>query len=407
MLNVNSSLHEAFLRHVCQTSSAPLALEVVSARGATVRTADGREYVDLLAGIAVNSLGHAHPAVVAAVQQQAARYLHAMVYGEYVLEPQVRLAELLASVAPPGLTTVYFTCTGTEANEGALKTARKYTGRRRLVAFEGSYHGDTCGALSVTGRELYRAPFAPLLPGVEFLPFGDVAALERINTAVAAVITEPIQGEGGVRVPPPEWLPALRARCTAAGALLIFDEVQTGLGRTGRLWAGEHWDVVPDLLVLAKALGGGMPLGAFLGAPHVMATLATDPPLAHVTTFGGHPVCCAAGLAALQHLLQENLPARAAVLGERLRSALRELGARHGGIREVRGLGMLIGVELESSARTRAFAARALQEGVLLGWTLHSDRVIRLAPPLNISEDELQRGLAGIERALADSGTEP
>jgi acetylornithine/succinyldiaminopimelate/putrescine aminotransferase len=381
-----------------------MGLEVERARGATLVTRDGRRYIDLLAGIGVNNVGHAHPAVVAAVQGQAEKYLHAMVYGEYVLEPQVRLAALLAEVAPPPLSVVYFTNSGTEANEGALKLARKHTGRQTLIAFENSYHGDTFGSLSVTGRAVYRDPFRPLLPEVEFLPFGDAEALARIDRTVAGVITEPIQGEGGVRVPPDGWLPALRRRCTEAGALLIFDEVQTGMGRTGRLFACEHWGVVPDVLVLAKALGGGMPLGAFIGAPEVMRCLSHDPPLAHVTTFGGHPVCCAAGLASLRVILEENLPARAGRVGARIRAALEAMGARHGGVREVRGLGMLIGLELESAERTRAFAGRAFAEGVIVGWTLHSDRVIRLAPPLNISEAELERGLHGLETALAGSG---
>jgi len=396
-----TSLRESFLRHVCQTSDAPMGLELDSALGATIRTRDGREYIDLLAGIGVNNVGHAHPRVVEAVREQAGRYLHAMVYGEYVLAPQVRLAELLAKVTPEPLSVVYFTNSGTEANEGALKTAKKLTGRRRLIAFDRSYHGDTHGSLSVTGREVYRTPFLPLLPEVDFLPFGDDAALGRIDDTVAGVIVEPVQGEGGVRVPPREWLPTLRDRCTEAGALLIFDEVQTGFGRTGRLFACEHWAVVPDILVLAKALGGGMPLGAFLGSPEVMGCLSHDPPLAHVTTSGGHPVCCAAGLAALKVILEEQLPARAASLGRGIREELKRMGERHGGVRDVRGLGMLIGLELDSAARTRAFAERAFAEGVIVGWTLHSDTVVRLAPPLNISEGELERGLAGLDAALA------
>jgi acetylornithine/succinyldiaminopimelate/putrescine aminotransferase len=239
---------------------------------------------------------------------------------------------------------------------------------------------------------------------VEFLPFGEADCLDRIDETVAGVITEPIQGEGGVRVPLPEWLPALRKRCSEAGALLIFDEVQTGLGRTGRLFASEHWGVVPDILVLAKALGGGMPLGAFIGAPEVMASLSHDPPLAHVTTFGGHPVSCAAGLASLRVILDVQLPLRAERLGEQIRAALREMGERWGGVRDVRGLGMHVGLELDTADRTRAFAERARAEGVIIGWTLHSDRVIRLTPPLNISEEELEQGLEGLSRALRASG---
>lgn len=399
-------LSTLFRRHVCQTSDSPLALEVERARGATVITRDGREYIDFLAGIGVNAVGHAHPAVVAAVQAQAERYLHAMVYGEYVLEPQVRLAARLAEVCPTPLSVAYFTNSGTEANEGALKLAKKWTGRRRLVAFHNSYHGDTHGSLSVTGRDVYRQPFLPLLPDVTFLPFNDVAALAAIDETVAGVITEPVQGEGGVRVPSVEFMQALRARCTDTGALLIFDEVQTGLGRTGRWFAGEHWGVQPDVLVLAKALGGGMPLGAFIGGPEVMACLSTDPPLAHVTTFGGHPVCCAAGLAALEVIAAEDLPRRAASLGDEIRQSLRESGERHSGVRDVRGLGMLIGLELESGALTERFVTRARERGVIVGWTLHSDTVVRLAPPLNISRDELEQGLAGLESALAAATAE-
>jgi acetylornithine/succinyldiaminopimelate/putrescine aminotransferase len=398
---VPDALTERFLRHVCQTSDSPLGLVVESARGATVRTRDGREFIDFLAGIGVNNVGHAHPEVVAAVQEQAGWYLHAMVYGEYVLEPQVQLAELLASVAPPPLSSVYFTNSGTEANEGALKLAKKVTGRRRLVAFQNSYHGDTHGSLSVTGRAVYRDPFLPLLPDVELLPFGDVEALERIDRSVAGVIVEPIQGEGGVRVPPDGWLPALRARCTEVGALLILDEVQTGMGRSGRMFACEHWDVVPDILVLAKALGGGMPLGAFVGAPEQMAALSHDPPLAHVTTFGGHPVCCAAGLASLRVILREGLAERAAERGEAFRSELRSLGREHGGVQDVRGKGLLVGLEFESAARTRAFVEHAFAHGLIMGWTLHSDRVVRLAPPLNISDEEWSRGLSIMSAAFA------
>ncbi|HEU4754561.1 MAG TPA: aspartate aminotransferase family protein, partial [Armatimonadota bacterium] len=322
-MSTEPELTRTFRRYVCQTSDSPLGLQIESARGATLRTTDGARFIDFLAGIGVNNVGHAHPAVVAAVQGQAEKYLHAMVYGEYVLEPQVRLAELLAQVTPDPLSVVYFTNSGTEANEGALKLAKKWTGRSRLVAFHNSYHGDTQGSLSVTGRAVYRDPFLPLLPDVEFLPFGDFDALAGIDSGVAAVITEPIQGEGGIRVPPAGWLPALRERCTETGALLIFDEVQTGLGRTGSLFAGEHWNVVPDILVLAKALGGGMPLGAFIGAPELMRTLSHDPPLAHVTTFGGHPVCCAAGLASLRVILDKALPERAARVGHQIRSRLR------------------------------------------------------------------------------------
>jgi len=394
---------DRFFRYVCQTSAMPLGLEVARAEGCWIETTDGRRYLDFLAGIGVAGVGHANPAVVAAIREQAGQYLHAMVYGEYVLAPQARLAERLGTLAPDPLSVVYFTNSGTEANEGALKLAKKVTGRHHLVAFHGSYHGDSHGSLAVTGREVYRRPFEPLLPGVTFLPFDDPAALDAIDEKVAGVIVEPIQGEGGVRVPGPQFLPALRRRCDAAGALLIFDEVQTGMGRTGTLFAGEQWGVVPDVLVLAKAVGGGMPLGAFIGSPKLMRALSQDPPLSHVTTFGGHPVCCAAGLAALEVLLAEGLIARAAATGERLRAGLREMGKRLGGVTDVRGRGLLVGLELVDGAMTERFAARCLDRGLIVGWTLHTNRVIRLAPPLILSDAELEQGLSMMAEALAEA----
>jgi acetylornithine/N-succinyldiaminopimelate aminotransferase len=391
---------ERFDRYLCRTSPAPLGLEVARASGAWIETTDGRRYLDFMAGIGVANIGHAHPAVVRAIREQSERYLHAMVYGEYVLAPQVRLAERLGTLAPDPLQVVYFTNSGTEANEGALKLAKKVTGRRRFVAFENSYHGDSQGSLSVTGREVYRRPFEPLLPGVQFLPFDDIGALGAIDETVAAAIIEPIQAEGGVRVPGSGFLPSLRQRCSEVGALLIFDEVQTGMGRTGRLFAGEHWDVVPDVLVLAKAVGGGMPLGAFVGAPERMAGLSVDPPLSHVTTFGGHPVCCAAGLAALEVLLAEQLTERAERTGERLRAGLRALDDGAGAVTDVRGRGLLVGLELREGALTECFAAACLARGLIVGWTLHTNRVIRLAPPLTLSDAELEQGLEIMAGAL-------
>ena len=376
-----------------------MGIEVERAHGCLVVDKNGKEYLDFLSGIGVASIGHTHPAVVHAVKEQAERYLHAMVYGEYVQEPQVRLARRLAEVAPPPLSVTYFTNSGTEAIEGALKTARKYTGRVGLVSFFGSFHGDTFGSLSVGGNPLYREPFEPLLPGVTFLPFNAKAALERIDDRVAAVIIEPIQGEGGVRIPDDDFLPALRRRCNEVGALLIFDEVITGFGRTGRMFASEHWDVTPDVLVLAKALGGGMPLGAFISTPEIMATLSADPPLAHVTTFGGHPVCCAAGLASLNFMLETNLPRRAREKGEELIRKLRSL-VGHGEFTTVRGRGLLIAMDFTSPEATRHFVQRCFAAGLILGWTLHRDTVVRLAPPLIISSAEIDRAIAIMHDAL-------
>lgn len=398
----DSDLSSNFLRHLCQTSTSPLGIVVARAAGSKIWDVDGREYLDLLAGLGVCNIGHTHPAVVQAVQGQIRDYLHVFVYGEMVERPQVELARRLAELAPGDLSVVYFTNSGTEAVEGALKTARKFTRRSRLVGFEGSFHGDTFGSLSVGGNPNYRTPFEPLLPGVEILPFNDEAALAHIDTGVAAVIVEPVQGEGGVRIPSATFLPALRRRCSEVGALLIADEVITGFGRTGKLFACEHWQVTPDILVLAKALGGGMPLGAFIGTPQVMSTLSHDPPLAHVTTFGGHPASCAAGLAALDVLLGDQLVEGAARLGSEWLADLAELCGPV--IREVRGLGLLMAIEFHDAGATQRFVAGCLQRGVILNWTLHRDTVVRLAPPLVISAAERRHALAVMRDVINDMG---
>jgi acetylornithine/succinyldiaminopimelate/putrescine aminotransferase len=377
-----------------------MALVVGRARGSTIWDAHGTAYLDLLAGMGVANVGHAHPEVIAAVRAQADRHLHVMVYGELVQETQVRLAARLAGLLAPPLSVVYFTSSGAEAIDGALKTARKHTGRTRFVAFEGGFHGDTWGGVSVGGSPVFRRPFEPLLPEVRFLPFDDEAALNAIDERVAAVVVEPVQAEGGVRIPSRSFLPALRRRCDATGALLVLDEVVTGFGRTGRLFAHQHWNVVPDILVLAKALGGGLPLGAFVGAPEVMATLRHDPPLAHVTTFGGHPLSCAAGLAALDVLLRDDLPARATRVGRGLLDGLGALVGR-GGLAAVRGIGMLTGLEFDGAERCAAFARRAWEARLILNWTLHRDTVVRIAPPLVLTDDEVAHALATIGRCLA------
>lgn len=384
-----------FHTHVALTSDTPLGLTVARAEGPFLYLADGRRVVDLISGIAVSSLGHRHPRVVAAIHEQVDRHLHVMVYGEFIQQAQVDCAALLAAQLPPQLQVTYFCNSGTEANEGALKLAKKYTGRTQMVAFERSYHGDTHGSLSVTGRAVYQDPFRPLLPGVTFLPFGDIEALAAITEATACVITEPIQGEGGIRVPSVAWMQALRRRCDETGALLIFDEIQTGFGRTGTLFAFEGFGVVPDVLCLAKAFGGGMPLGAFIASAELMGTLRRDPPLSHVTTFGGHPVSCAAAHAALQVVLETNLPARALEIERRVRARL-----HHPLIREVRGRGAMLGMELVSQPVTERTVARCLAQHVLLGWTLHADTLVRLAPPLNIPFDVLDGALEILLDAL-------
>ncbi len=396
-------LRQLFFRHVCQTSKEPIGLVVKSAAGSFIYTVDGEAYLDFMSGIAVCNIGHTHPKVVSAIVEQAQKYLHVMVYGEYVLEPQVMLAKRLSELLPEPLNVVYFTNSGTEANEGAIKVAKKFTRRKKLIAFEGSFHGDTHGSLSVTGRWVYREPFEPLLPNVVFLPFNDIDALREIDEQTAAVIVEPIQGEGGIRIPSERFMKELRNRCTQVGALLIFDEVQTGFGRTGRMFAMEHFGVVPDIVTLAKALGGGMPVGAFVGSANVMETLSSEPPLSHVTTFGGHPVCCAAALASLDVIVGERLWERASTIGEYILSRLRTLKERSNLISDVRGLGLLIGIEFISADAARRFVSESLKRHLILGWTLHSDRVVRVAPPLNVGDEEVEMAMSTMEEALLQS----
>jgi len=392
----------SFLKYLCQTSPEPIGIEVASAEGCTIIDSSGRRYLDFISGIGVANIGHRHPVVLSAIREQLDRYLHVMVYGEYLQAPQIELAKQLAAIAPPPLSVIYLTNSGAEAVEGALKTARKFTGRETFVAFEQSYHGDTFGAMSVMGRPALRLPYEPLLPTVRFLPWNDLAALQApdaIDERVAAVIMEPIQAEGGVRLPAPEFLRVVRARCNDAGALMIMDEVVTGFGRTGRLFAVEHWGVTPDIMILAKAMGGGLPLGGFLGRPDVMSTLSCDPPLSHLTTFGGHPLSCVAGLASLRVILDRHLAKTAAHTGERLQAELGAMCGR-GGLISVRGLGLLIGMEFDTAAGCEQFVQRCRNTGLLLGWTLHEDRVVRLAPPLVLSADEMDEGLERMAGAL-------
>jgi acetylornithine/succinyldiaminopimelate/putrescine aminotransferase len=396
-----SKLRDLFVRNLAQTSDAPVGLEIVRAEGAWLYAADGRRYLDFIAGIGVSALGHGHPAVLAAIERQMRRHLHVMVYGEYVIEPQVELAARLASLLPAPLSRVYFTNSGAEAIEGAIKAARKFTRRRALAAFDGAYHGDTIGALSLSGNPAWRKPFEPLLDSVRHLPFDNLGALDAIDSSLAAVVIEPVQAEGGVRIPSVEFLRELRARCDRAGALLVFDEVLTGLGRTGRLFALEHSGVVPDILVMAKALGGGLPLGAFVARDELIGTLSHDPPLGHITTFGGHPLSCAAGLAALETIINEELSARALETGAYLMRELKGLDAPE--IAEVRGIGLLAGLDFHSAEFAHRFVAKTIERGVIINWTLNADRVVRVAPPLAILRSEIDIAVAAMRDAL--SGT--
>ncbi|MFN2373330.1 MAG: aspartate aminotransferase family protein [Cyclonatronaceae bacterium] len=394
-MNKSTSNRDSFYGHIAQMSDAPMGLEISHAEGPWLYTTDGRRYVDFISGIAVSSLGHRHPEVVDAIRNQLDRHLHVMVYGEFIQKPQAEFASLLASRLPSNLDRIYLVNSGTEANEGALKLAKKHTGRSRLVAFRNSYHGDTHGSLSVTGRDIYRDPYLPLLPGVTFLDFNDPSGLGNIDEDTAAVILEPIQGEGGIIEADPQWLEKVRERCDETGSLLIFDEIQSGFGRTGKLFAFMHYGVVPDILCMAKAMGGGLPIGGFASSGAIFEAFRHDPPLNHVTTFGGHPLSCAAALANLQVLLRPGVMERAAAIESRVKETIRGKG-----VVGVRGKGAMLGMQLESYEITRKTVEFALERGVLLGWTLHSNTLVRLAPPLIIDDDLLGEVLQIILESL-------
>ncbi len=376
---------ELFLQHVAQTSTAPLAIEMVRAEGSLMWDVKGREYIDLIGGISVCNIGHRHPTVVNAIKDQLDLYMHLMVYGELVSAPQVQYAKLLTDNLPQNLDSVYFTNSGTEATEGAMKLAKRVTGRTQILAFKDSYHGSTQGSLSVMGDEYWRNAFRPLLPGVDHEDYGSFASLDRITDKTAMVIAETIQAEKGVKRPTLEWMQALRDRCTEKGALLIFDEIQVGFGRTGTMWAFEQFGIVPDVLLLGKALGGGLPLGAFISSRENMMTLAADPVLGHITTFGGHPVCCAAGMASMKVLLESE-----AIKEVETKSALFEKYLQHPSIKSVRRSGLLIAIEFSSFEENKHIIDRCLEKGVFTDWFLFAPHCLRIAPSLLISNEEIE-----------------
>ena len=389
------NLRQLFLQHVAQTSTAPLALEIDKAEGSKLYEAGGKEYIDLIGGISVANVGHRHPAVVHAVREQLDRYLHVMVYGELVQSPQVQFARLLTHHLPPSLNSVYFTNSGAEAVEGAMKLAKRVTGRTEIVAFASSYHGSTQGALSLIGDEYWRNAFRPLLPGVHHATYNSNTVLECISEKTACVVLETVQAEAGIIVPGKEWLQRLRQRCTQTGTLLIFDEIQAGFGRTGRLWGFEHFDVVPDILLLGKALGGGMPLGCFVADKNLMATLTENPVLGHITTFGGHPVCCAAGLAAFKVLLEEiNLDEV-----KRKEALFREL-LQHPQLHSIRSFGLWMALELDSFESCKKLIDHCLLHGVFTDWFLFASNCLRISPPLVITDDAIRNAAAIIRQGL-------
>ncbi len=393
-------LREQFREFVAQTSPSPLAIEVARAEGVffhTPPTAEhprGKRYFDLISGVSVSNVGHANPAVVGAVQRQAADYMHTMVYGEMVQTPQVRYAARLAGVLPERLQSIYFVNSGAEAVEGALKLAKRATGRREILAFRRAYHGSTHGSLSVMSSpegDEWRTPFEPLLSGVDWLTFNDFEGLSRITERTACVLVEPIQGEAGVRLPAfdenrENFLQALRRRCNETGTLLIFDEIQTGMGRVGALFAFQKYDVEPDILCLAKAFGGGMPLGAFISSREIMGTLSHNPALGHITTFGGHPVCCAAGLAALEYILDNDLLSTVEEKG----AMFERLIGGHPAVLEIRRAGLLAAVELGEAAKMYRLMELFTERGIVSDWFLFCDTAFRISPPLTITTAEIE-----------------
>jgi acetylornithine/N-succinyldiaminopimelate aminotransferase len=375
---------QLFLKHVGQTSLAPLALDIVKAEGCQLTDSDGKTYLDLIAGISVCNVGHCHPEVTAAIQRQAAAYQHIMVYGELVQSPQVEYATLLSSNLPSSLNTVFFTASGSEATEGAMKLAKRATGRTKIVSFKNSYHGSTQGALSVMGSEYWQQAFRPLLPGVTQLRHNMLEDLDHIDAQTACVIVETIQAEAGVLVPAVQWMKELRRRCTEKGVLLIADEIQCGFGRNGTLWAFEQLGFVPDVLLLGKALGGGMPLGAFVASRELMIQLADNPVLGHINTFGGHPVCCAAGLAAFRVLLREQLVQQVNAKAQRFVGQL-----KHQRIQRVTFAGLMIAVHFSSFEENKQIIDALIAEGIFTDWFLFAPNALRIAPPLTISDAEI------------------
>lgn len=392
----NNNNQTLFFKHLGQTSPEPLGLEIERAEGVRLFGPQGASYIDLVSGVSVSNVGHAHPKVIDAILEQAGSYSHVMVYGEFIQAPQVKYAAFLASQLPESLQSVYFVNSGSEAVEAALKLAKRITGRRELIGCKYAYHGSTHGALSLIGDESFKHSFRPLLPAVRQIRFNHIEDLELISTATAAVIIEPVQAEAGVVIPQAGYLEALRERCCQTKALLIFDEVQTGFGRTGALFAFQKYGVVPDILCLAKALGGGMPLGAFVTDFGIMKAWQSAPALGHITTFGGHPICCAAGMAALEVILTHKLPEEAEEKGAWFRERL----ASHSRIVEMRGTGLLWACRLGSEEEAKSFVRYAAEEGIISDRFLFCGSAFRISPPLTISFQEIDEACVLIAKAL-------
>lgn len=387
---------DLFLRYVAQTSPSPLMLEIERAEGIYLYTTEGKRIIDLVSGVSVSNLGHSNPEVVEAVSQQAQRYMHLMVYGEYVQYPQVQLAQTLAQLLPNNLQSTYFVNSGSEAIEGAVKLAKRYTSRASIVSLKNAYHGGTHGALSLMGNEQFKQAFRPLVPGITQIRFNCLDDLQLIDKNAAGVVVEPVQGEAGIIPPEPNYLQALRDRCSQVGALLIFDEIQTGMGRTGALFAFEKYNVVPDILVLAKAFGGGMPLGAFISSKEIMETLTHNPVLGHITTFGGHPVSCAAALKTLQIITKDRL---VETVEKKEKLFIAKLQG-HKQVKSIRSSGLFCAVELGSAEKVQKLIKLGRETGFIADWFLFCDTAFRIAPPLTITETEIEEACRLILAAL-------
>ncbi len=376
---------QLFLQHNAQTSPEPLMLEFVRAQGIYIYDAQDKKHIDLIAGIGVSNVGHCHPNVVKAIKEQVETYMHLMVYGEYVQSPQVNFAKALADILPTSLNCTYFLNSGTEAVEGAMKLAKRYTGRKGFIACKNSYHGSTQGAESLMESDFYSSGYGPFLPNVSFIEHNNIADLRKITTDIAAVFIEPIQGEAGIRVADLGYMQALKAKCQETGTLLIFDEIQSGFGRSGKMFAFEHYNVVPDVLLLAKGIGGGMPIGAFISSLEIMSVLSHSPILGHMTTFGGHPVCCAAGLATLRTLVDNGIVAEVEEKGQLFKQLL-----QHPAIKEIRGKGLMLAVEFENFEINKKIIDACILDGILSDWFLHCSNSMRIAPPLIITKEEIE-----------------
>ena len=387
---------ELFLEHIAQTSPSSLAFEIKKAEGCLLFDTNGKEYIDLIGGISVANIGHRHPKVVEAIKNQLDAYMHVMVYGEFIESPQVQYAKLLTDNLPPSLNSVYFTNSGAEAIEGSMKLAKRVTNRTQIIAFKNSYHGSTQGALSIIGDEYWRNAFRPLLPDVLHLEYNSFKSLDEISEKTACVIAETVQAEAGIIVPSKEWLQALRNKCTESGTLLILDEIQAGFGRTGKLWGFENFEIVPDVLILGKALGGGMPLGAFIGDKKMMDAFTRNPVLGHITTFGGHPVCCAAGMAAMRVLLEEKI-----INEVKAKEELFKLLLVQPKIKATRSFGLWMAVEFDFFATNKKIIDHCIENGVMTDWFLFAPNCLRISPPLIVSEKQITEACNKILSAIS------